>query len=88
MKCDVSLLLDFLFPTLGAFCAVRTIWCSSLPGRAFYVVWAYSAASSTSTFIGTGRYLAVDIDLTGEVAESDGMVCGGTMKVLVEDAAE
>ena len=38
--------------------------------------------------IGTGRYLVVDIDLTGDVAESDGMVCGGTMKVLVEDAAE
>ncbi len=35
--------------------------------------------------IGTGRYQIVDIDLTGEVAESDGMVCGGTMKVLVED---
>lgn len=38
--------------------------------------------------IGTGRYMVVDIDLTGEVAESDGMVCGGTMKVLVEDGAE
>ncbi len=38
--------------------------------------------------IGTGRYQVIDIDLTGEVAESDGMVCGGTMKVLVEDAAE
>ncbi len=38
--------------------------------------------------IGTGRYKIVDIDLTGEVAESDGMVCGGTMKVLVEDACE
>ena len=38
--------------------------------------------------IGTGRYQIVDIDLTGDVAESDGMVCGGTMKVLVEDAAE
>lgn len=35
--------------------------------------------------IGTGRYQLVDIDLTGEVAESDGMVCGGTMKVLIED---
>lgn len=35
--------------------------------------------------IGTGRYKLVDIDLTGEVAESDGMVCGGTMRVLVED---
>ena len=31
---------------------------------------------------------AVDIDLTGEVAESDGMVCGGTMLVLVEDGTE
>ena len=38
--------------------------------------------------IGTGRYKIVDIDLTGEVAESDGMVCGGTMKVLVEDGCE
>ena len=38
--------------------------------------------------IGTGRYRIIDIDLTGDVAESDGMVCGGTMKVLVEDAAE
>ncbi len=38
--------------------------------------------------IGTGCYKTMDIDLTGEVAESDGMVCGGTMKVLVEDACE
>ena len=38
--------------------------------------------------IGTGRYQLIDIDLTGEVAESDGMVCGGTMKVLVEDFCE
>ena len=38
--------------------------------------------------IGTGRYMTVDIDLTGDVAESDGMVCGGTMKVLVEDGSE
>ena len=38
--------------------------------------------------IGTGRYRIIDIDLTGEVAESDGMVCGGTMKVLVEDGTE
>jgi len=38
--------------------------------------------------IGTGRYKLLDIDLTGEVAESDGMVCGGTMTVLVEDGSE
>ncbi len=38
--------------------------------------------------IGTGRYQLMDIDLTGDVAESDGMVCGGTMKVLIEDGTE
>ncbi len=38
--------------------------------------------------IGTGCYKVIDIDLTGEVAESEGMVCGGTMKVLVEDGTE
>ena len=35
--------------------------------------------------IGTGRYMVRSIDMTGEVAEEEGMVCGGTMKVLVED---
>ena len=38
--------------------------------------------------IGTGRYQLVDIDLTGDVAESDGMVCGGIMQVLIEDGTE
>ena len=38
--------------------------------------------------IGTGRFKLVDIDLTGDVAESDGMVCGGTMRVLVEDGSK
>lgn len=35
--------------------------------------------------IGTGRHLIKNIDLTGDVAESEGMVCGGIMEVLVED---
>ena len=35
--------------------------------------------------IGTGTYKVIDIDMTGDVAESEGMVCGGIMKVLVED---
>lgn len=35
--------------------------------------------------IGTGTYKTALIDMTGEVAESEGMVCGGTMKVLIED---
>lgn len=38
--------------------------------------------------IGTGRYMLMDIDMTGEVAEEDGMVCGGTMQVLIEDGSE
>lgn len=35
--------------------------------------------------IGTGRYRLREIDMTGEVAESEGMVCGGIMRVLMED---
>lgn len=38
--------------------------------------------------IGTGTYRTAFIDMTGEVAESDGMVCGGVMYVLIEDGTE
>ncbi len=38
--------------------------------------------------IGTGSYRTAFIDMTGEVAESDGMVCGGIMYVLIEDGTE
>ncbi|MCR4600679.1 MAG: XdhC family protein [Clostridia bacterium] len=38
--------------------------------------------------IGTGKYKRVFIDMTGEVAESDGMVCGGVMYALIEDGTE
>ena len=38
--------------------------------------------------IGAGRYQLMDIDLTGDVAEDDGMVCGGTRRVLIEDGSE
>ncbi len=31
-----------------------------------------------------GGYKIIDVDMTGEVAENEGMVCGGTMKVIVE----
>ncbi len=37
--------------------------------------------------IGTGTYKTCFIDMTGEVAESEGMVCGGVMYVLMEDAS-
>lgn len=36
--------------------------------------------------IGSGRYLLKLIDMTGDVAESEGMVCGGIMEVLIEDS--
>ena len=33
-----------------------------------------------------GGYLIQHIDMTGAVAEDEGMVCGGVMKVLIEKA--
>ena len=35
--------------------------------------------------IGTGRYCLQTVDLTAEIAEEEGMVCGGIMQVLIED---
>lgn len=35
--------------------------------------------------IGTGQWMIRTIDLTPDEAEEEGMVCGGTMKVLIED---
>ena len=35
--------------------------------------------------IGTGGYLLKTVDMTGDAAEDEGMVCGGIMQVLIED---
>ena len=35
--------------------------------------------------IGTGRYRLHTVDLTADIAEEEGMVCGGVMEVLIED---
>lgn len=35
--------------------------------------------------IGSGGFKIHDIDMTGQIAEEEGMVCGGVMKVLIED---
>ena len=35
--------------------------------------------------IGTGQSRVVTVDMTGNVAAMEGMVCGGTMEVLIED---
>lgn len=38
--------------------------------------------------IGTGRWFLREIDLSGATAEDDGMVCGGSMRVLIEDVGD
>ncbi len=35
--------------------------------------------------IGTGQYQLHTVDLTAEIAEEEGMVCGGVMQVFIED---
>ena len=35
--------------------------------------------------IGTGRAEVHEIDMTGRIAQEEGMVCGGIMRVLIED---
>lgn len=35
--------------------------------------------------IGTGHYRLQTVDMTGDAAEDEGMVCGGIIKVLIED---
>ncbi len=35
--------------------------------------------------IGTGTYEIKIVDMTGDVAEDDGMACGGVMQVMIED---
>lgn len=34
---------------------------------------------------GTGEYMLQEVDMTGDAAENEGMVCGGIMQVLIED---
>ena len=38
--------------------------------------------------IGTGERRCVTIDMSNDVAEEEGMVCGGQMKVLIEDVSQ
>jgi xanthine dehydrogenase accessory factor len=35
--------------------------------------------------LGSGKSEVTEVDMTNEVAEDEGMVCGGTMRVLIED---
>ena len=66
--------------------------CSSTGTDGFSAASAVAAArrqclGEARSLIGSGRYKVVHVDLTGEAAEDEGMVCGGIMDVLVEDFA-
>lgn len=44
-----------------------------------------AVVSDARRIIGSGGYRLVTVDLTGDTAEDEGMVCGGIMQVLIED---
>ena len=45
----------------------------------------YQAILAARRLIGTGKSQLVTVDMTNDVAAMEGMVCGGTMEVLIED---
>ena len=47
-----------------------------------------AAMQRARKIIGTGESCVIEIDMTNDVAADEGMVCGGTMRVLIEDASE
>ena len=44
-----------------------------------------AALAKARRSIGTGKTAVIDFDMSSEVAEENGMVCGGCMTVLIED---
>lgn len=44
-----------------------------------------SALREAVRMIGSGEQRCIDVDMTNDVAEEEGMVCGGHMKVLIQD---
>ncbi|MGN0704960.1 MAG: XdhC family protein [Lentihominibacter sp.] len=44
--------------------------------------------SKARELMGTGKCEVVEVDMSNDVAEDEGMVCGGHMSVLIEDASE
>ncbi len=46
-----------------------------------------AAMGKARRLIGTGEYAVITVDLSNDVAADQGMVCGGAMRVLVEDMA-
>ena len=58
-------------------------------GRAFGTIGGGCGEAEVMTaarrLIGTGQTRVVEVDMTNEIAEEEGMVCGGKMLVLIED---
>ena len=46
------------------------------------------AIAKARRIVGTGESVVLDIDMTNDVAAEDGMVCGGRMRILIEDITE
>lgn len=47
-----------------------------------------AAITAARRIIGTGSRRVIGLDMTDEVAADHGMVCGGTMRILIEDITE
>ena len=47
-----------------------------------------AAMQRARKIIGSGESCVIEIDMTNDVAADEGMVCGGTMRVLVEDGTD
>jgi len=47
-----------------------------------------AAMGRARRILGTGTSAVAEVDLSNDAAESEGMVCGGTMRVYIEDVAE
>ena len=46
------------------------------------------AMAQARRMVGTGERRVIEVDMSNDVAADEGMVCGGTMRVLLEDASE
>ncbi len=47
----------------------------------------HSVMMKAYSLIGTGRRCCVTVDMSNDIAEEEGMVCGGQMRVLIEDVS-
>lgn len=69
----------------GAIMAVNTLGrgCGTIGGGCGEA----AAMARARRVIGTGKSLVMEVDMDNDVAANEGMACGGSMTVLIEDAA-